>query len=332
MTFSVEQTDSMHMAIAQQAGSIENILDAFHGFLLRKTDFFTACDNEKKAEQMVVDSFKKYMKDGQKKREEEREKNRVADDLRRKKAEEQKKKDLEEYERREKETKETSKIEEVSEDTPVGIQAEVEKASPKPADKGDAKVDKEDDEEDNTPPPEGNGGKTDKYTWTQTLSALEVMIPVRPGIRAKDIICNIGVETLKLQIKGEEPIVLGKMHSKCKPDDSMWSLIDNKIVQVSIEKLDQMKWWPCFMHGDVEIDTKKIVPENSKLSDLDGETRQTVEKMMFDQRQKAAGLPTSDQQSQHDMLEKFKAQHPEMDFSNCKMNYGGGSGGFNFGS
>jgi len=180
--------------------------------------------------------------------------------------------------------------------------------------------DNDNDNDNNTPPPLGNGGTVSgKYVWTQTLSEVNLTVPLPDNTRGRDLIVDMSKSKIKFGMKNKAAISEGKLCQNIIVDDSFWTVEDGNKLCIQLQKLNQMEWWDCVVEGDDKIDTKKIVPENSNLADLDGETRQTVEKMMFDQRQKAMGLPTSEEQKKHDILEKFKQQHPEMDFSNVKF-------------
>ncbi|KAI8084672.1 HSP20-like chaperone [Halteromyces radiatus] len=157
------------------------------------------------------------------------------------------------------------------------------------------------------------------YTWKQTLQDVNVTVPVPKGTRGRDLDIVLKKKYIKVALKGQPAILEGELCKEIKVDDSTWSLEDQKQVEIHLEKSNQMTWWENVETSAPKINTKKIQPENSKLEDLDGETRAMVEKMMFDQRQKAMNKPDSDTLRKQEMLEKFKKQHPEMDFSKVKM-------------
>ncbi|CZT09623.1 probable nudC protein [Rhynchosporium agropyri] len=162
------------------------------------------------------------------------------------------------------------------------------------------------------------------YKWTQTIGDLDVSVEIPGNLKARDLNVEIKKKKLVLAIKGQEPLVSGDLAHEIHVDESTWTLITSpsgstKILELHLDKVNKMQWWEHVVTTAPKIDVTKIQPENSKLGDLDGETRGMVEKMMFDQRQKEQGLPTSDESKKLDMLAQFQKQHPEMDFSNAKM-------------
>ncbi|CCW64068.1 unnamed protein product [Phytomonas sp. EM1] len=307
-----ERFDAMLMAIAQQQEGIDGILDVFFSFLNRKTDFFT----QPQLARATVDKFmSRYLTEAEEK------KKRAA---------------LEEEARRKKEAAASSRVEVLEDEEELSTAAA--KAASEAAAHRKAELEKKkkeleeaqnqkgnDDDEDcnkpkGLPPTAGNGFEYENYTFSQTLKDVEVRVPLPArNVRGKQLDVEIKQDHLKVAMKGKPPIIDGDLYARVKLADCMWTIEDGSVVVISLQKQNDMEWWKTIIVGDPEIDLQKVVPENSKLEDLDSETRQTVEKMMFDQRQKALGKPTSEEQKKQDMLKKFMEAHPEMDFSQAKF-------------
>lgn len=316
-----ERFDTMLLAIAQQHRGIDPLLETFFSFLSRKTDFFAHPDMAKEAVEKAMSRHLAKAKEAQdKKRREEDAKAKVFEGGKKKAS------------AATTAASSSSKVEELPDDGEelaamelAKSKAEAERRAAELAAQKKALEEAAPDEDGNKPkgiaPNAANGCAYENYLWGQTLQEVEIKVPLpKGGFKTKMLAVEMQNGKISVGVKGaEKPLVCGDLYARIKADDSMWTLEDGNTIVMHLVKVNQMEWWKTVIVGDAEIDLQKVAPENSKLDDLDGDTRQTVEKMMYDQRQKAMGLPTSDEQKKQDILKKFMAAHPEMDFSKAKI-------------
>ncbi len=334
MSDSSEEFDGLLMTVIQKARGIDNYFDAVFGFLFRKTDFFT---NAAKSREIIEVQFKKYLTkyedkiEREKKIKERKEKEEAAlkkpteassatvkeltpeEYLKKKKEEDERR--LEQEKEMDKQRKEDRKREE----------DEKRKAEGKPP-REDKKEDEDEDKvkEGHVLPNKEKGQTLEKYSWGQMdIKEISINVPLPKEIRAKDLDIKWDEKKLKVAIKGKEPIIDGELFGKIDSESLLWTVDEDnkgKNLVITFEKREQT-WWESIIKGDkVKVDTGKISPEASSLSDIkDPELKAQVEKMMFDTRQKQMGKPTSDILQKCPQIEDFMKAHPEMDFSHAKF-------------
>uniref|UniRef100_A0A2C9VRD1 CS domain-containing protein n=2 Tax=Manihot esculenta TaxID=3983 RepID=A0A2C9VRD1_MANES len=68
-------------------------------------------------------------------------------------------------------------------------------------------------------PNKGNGLDLEKYSWTQTLQEVNVLVPVPSGTKSRFVVCDIKKKHLKVGLKGQPPIIEGELYKPIKVDD-----------------------------------------------------------------------------------------------------------------
>ena len=185
--------------MAQHHEGIEPLLNTFFSFLRRKTDFFTGASDEE-SQRVVLNVLK-------------RQRQLALKEARTKQP--QKGKGASEPARSSREPVPVEAGDDGTFDVSAAPAAAAAPVASPPAASAGAGADTHEKREDSEgadsaakgPALEGNGGKTDRYTWTQTLQEVTIMAPIPRRIRGKDIDCSIGSRHLRFGVRGETPLV-----------------------------------------------------------------------------------------------------------------------------
>ncbi|CAB3371464.1 Hypothetical predicted protein [Cloeon dipterum] len=251
------QDEAIHKILMDGNPTIVSYLDSVFGFLYRRTDFFKAKNKVDdpvgfmpgEAMNLVLKIFKQYQ-------------------------------DLEEYSQR------LAKMERLKGDgiAPAAA-AEVEVISNDdlpvgPLEKASASAQGPDESESH------NGAACDGYSWSQTIADVDISVKVpKHVVKGK----QIKVETTNRLVKvvaGDDCLLDGELTNRVKCEETIWSLVPGKCVQLHFEKCEE-RWWDGLLTTDGKIDVRQIDSTRS-LYDYSESDEMRIREMVLHQERKTA--------------------------------------------
>ena len=283
----------MFMQIAQRSGGIDPLLKSFFGFLHRRTDFYVEHAGKAgvryeagfptgKAEAMVAAAFKGYPH-----------------------------KPLEgsAIEQSAGATRQTVEAKAAAKKAKAAAKAAAPAAvaPPAPSSSGpDAPYEGVRYTEGGLQEPIGNGGVTDSHTWVQDINVLTATFDVPEATTSKAIRCDLGAKRGVLCVNGET-LFDGAWYDAVASPECVWTIdrsVGRASVVITLEK-SRETWWKSLLKDAPKrdhIDCQKV-DSTKKMDEYDDSTQAAIRKIMFDQRQKQKGEPTSDELKMNAILD-----------------------------
>ncbi|KAL3873504.1 hypothetical protein ACJMK2_036613 [Sinanodonta woodiana] len=140
-----------------------------------------------------------------------------------------------------------------------------------------------------------NGAVRDNYSWSQTITDVDVKVKVPSYIKkGKDVQVDLSKKHLKVSHKDQSgqwvQIVNGELTWDVHHTECIWSLVPGEHIHFDMEK-KQERWWEGLLTSEPKINVRSIDCSRS-MSDLD------------DEQQKRSGLPQTHETKMHGMLKK----------------------------
>lgn len=147
-----------------------------------------------------------------------------------------------------------------------------------------------------------NGAVYDNYSWSQSISEVDIRVKIPENISKKQLCIEIKTKNISVRLKNSSTVILeGELCQKCKSQEAIWSL-DQTNLQIHLEKAMEA-WWDCLTLSEPKLDFKKM-DCSRPYEELTPEAQAKIEELTWNQERKRLGLPTSDELQMNDKLKK----------------------------
>lgn len=146
-----------------------------------------------------------------------------------------------------------------------------------------------------------NGAITDKLSWSQSISEVDISIDLPESITSsKDLKVLITSSHLKVEFKNQPaPYIDDDFSWKCKGSDCFWCVSKDKLL-IHLQKKEE-RWWQKLLQSDADLDMSKM-QRSLSINELPEDAQSLVQEMFWNEKQKILEKSTMEKIKKEELM------------------------------